>query len=183
MAETKTPPPGKGRNKGGKGISKVYLGLPLWAWLGLGVGAFILIRAKMGGTTSSSAANNPTNTANGTQGPNSIFFLPNGAQPQPQGVSVNVNPRSKPDYYNAQGKDVGQYRYGADELSYLQSNIGNFGLTQAEYTDVSNAYAQIVQKYGQGTANDLHYSWIGPGNVQGLPRQPATSGQAYNGLP
>jgi hypothetical protein len=151
----------------------------MWVVIAGGIGGALLIRAYIS-KSQGSAATNPAPTS-GTGQPGNIFFLPNTVAPA--GVTLNVNPRSKPDYFNAQGQDLGQYRYGQDELTYLQQNIGNFGLTQAEVTDVDNAYAQVAQQYGQDTANALHYSWIGPGNVQGIPREPATSNQSYNGLP
>lgn len=79
------------------------------------------------------------------------------------------NSNVPPDQVSPGGQDVGQYRFGNDQLAYLVANKGKFGITDAIISDVQKAYAQISQQKGQGQANMMHYSWIGPGNVQAIP--------------
>jgi hypothetical protein len=92
-------------------------------------------------------------------------------------------PDQYPDQFNAEGRDIGQYRYGADEISYLFANIGKYGLTQDVVNDVQKAYMQMVAKVGKQQADLYHYSYIGPGNVQAIPRGETNTTQTVTGLP
>lgn len=88
-----------------------------------------------------------------------------------------------PDVFNNQGKDVGNYRFGQDELSYLTQNKGQFGISDQIIGDIQKAYAQISQQKGQGAAGMYHYSWIGPGNVQAIPQYANSASDIQMNLP
>jgi len=152
--------------------------LATWQWLGLatiaGLGFYLYERHKNGG---SSAAAQNTTTSTSTPGLTPVAQIPQFVNQVSQTVQ-NTTPITVPttgssaaptDVYNAAGRDLGQYRYGGDELSYIQQNIGKFGFTQSLYNDVLKAYQQVAAKSGVGQANSMHYSWIGPGNVQAIP--------------
>lgn len=87
-----------------------------------------------------------------------------GDVPQQAPLSLNF-----PDIRSSNGRDEGQYRFGADEIQYLNSNIGNFGLTQQVVNDVQTKYNQAVQQMGADEANNYHYAWYGPGQVSMVP--------------
>jgi hypothetical protein len=61
--------------------------------------------------------------------------------------------------YTAGGRDLGQYKYGQDQLSYILANIGKYGFTQQEYNDVKARYDAIAAQYGQAAADAYHYGW------------------------
>lgn len=92
-------------------------------------------------------------------------------------------PPSNPDLFNDKGQDLGQYRYGSDEIAYLWSNIGKYGLTSPIVQDIQDSYTKMVAKVGQQQADMYHYSYIGPGNVQAIPRGEANTTQTTTGLP
>lgn len=88
-----------------------------------------------------------------------------------------------PDQFDPSGKDIGQYRYGADQVSYVIANIGKYGLTQAIADDIQKSYQAMVAKVGAQQADLYHYSWIGPGNVQAIPKGETNTTQTTTGLP
>ena len=69
------------------------------------------------------------------------------------------------------GQDIGQYLFGQNELTYLQGLIGqpttatSPGISQSEYNDVLTAFNNYAAQFGQAAANQMHYTWNGPGQV------------------
>lgn len=77
-------------------LSRQYAGVPMWGWIVGGVGLLVGVTKLRGSNTP--AAGPPTSpgatsAAEGGGDPGNIFFLPQQGYPNPQSVSVNVNPR------------------------------------------------------------------------------------------
>lgn len=153
--------------------------LEVWKYLGIitiaGLGWYVISSRKK-----TAAQQTTTSSATQTQASADVpqFVINNQF---PSTVPSSGSQATPAHVYNNQGQDLGEYRYGGDELSYLKANIGNYGLTQSEVNDVVAAYTQVAQQYGNDYANQQHYSWIGPGNVQTTPQYPLTS-QPNQGL-
>lgn len=83
------------------------------------------------------------------------------------------------------GRDLGNYEYGSDEVNYIANNIGvgSYGFNQPLEGDIQAAYNKMVSLVGQDQANQYHYSWLGPGNVQAIPRFTTMAQQIVGGLP
>lgn len=77
------------------------------------------------------------------------------------------------------GRDLGPYMYGQNQLSFIQQNLGQYGYTQGILNDVTNAYNTIAAQLGANAANEAHYSWISPQNVQAIPAGVVNSNQIY----
>lgn len=150
-----------------------------------GMVVLLLLYLVMKKSSGSSAANTSaaTTAANGAIDPSTGYLYgsaadlaaQNGASgatsgvPGPAGATGATgpagSPANTPDVYTSTGRDIGQYKYGQDELTYLQGNIGSYGITQSEYNDVLAKYKAMVAKYGQAAADAYHYGWSGPGKV------------------
>lgn len=71
-------------------LKRQYAGVPMWGWIIGGVfGLFAIMKLKGGGTATASGA---VDASAGSGDPGNIFFLPDTA-PNPQSVTLNVNPR------------------------------------------------------------------------------------------
>lgn len=84
--------------------------------------------------------------------------MPGGPPPAVDGPNMIVN-----------GKNLGAYDFGMQELQYLGSHIGQFGITQGEVNDVTKSYQSYEAAYGQTAANHVHFSWNSPGKVDAIP--------------
>jgi hypothetical protein len=74
--------------------------------------------------------------------------------------------------------------YGATQIAQIQSLVGKQGGYQQQVVDdVKAAYNAEIQKYGQAYADANHYSWIGPGNVQAIPKHLTMAQQITTNLP
>jgi hypothetical protein len=177
------PTPAPARQGGGNVLTQKLGPFPTYMYLLIvtiiGLGLYLYYQHKK-------AATPATNTTTSGQSP----YVSN--QQVPQFVIQNQFPPSSPSAsstsppshaYSTSGRDLGEYRYGGDQLSYLKQNIGSFGITQSEYQDVVNAYQKIATSQGSAAANAMHYSWIGPGNVQAIPQQSLTASQTQQNLP
>ncbi|TNC19073.1 hypothetical protein [Amycolatopsis alkalitolerans] len=157
--------------------------LQTWQYLGIvtiaGLGWYVISSRKKaaGQQTTQSSVTQSQSAADVPQ-----FVIQNQF---PVTVPGSSSPSTPTHVYNAQGQDLGEYRYGGDQLSYLKSQIGNYGITQSEYNDVVAAFQQVAAQHGVDYANQQHYSWIGPGNVQTTPQYPLTSNpnQGLQNLP
>lgn len=87
------------------------------------------------------------------------------------------------DVYNAAGQDLGQYRYGGDQVNYLNSNLGKYGITQQIIDDVQKTYQNLIKSVGQQNAQYYHFSWVGPGNVQAVPAYTLSGTNLVGGTP
>jgi hypothetical protein len=77
-----------------------------------------------------------------------------------------------------------QDSYGQTQINQIQALVGQpGGYNQAEVDDVRAAYNAEVAKFGQAYADANHYSWIGPGNVQAIPKHLTMQSQITTGLP
>jgi len=147
--------------------------LETWVWLliitiaGLGWYAIAARKKQAAGTPTTSTTGPSQSSANVPQ-----FVIQNTF---PSTVPGSSSPTTPQHVFNKQGQDLGEYRFGGDELSYLQKNIGSNGITQSEYNDVLSAYQKVANQYGVDYANQQHFSWIGPGNVQTMPQYPLTT--------
>lgn len=130
-------------------------------------------------TTTDPTTGRQTTTTYNAQGDGYMpGMLTYGASPMPySGGDVYVNvPASNntsdgaPDVYNSAGENVGQYRFGSDQIHYLQQNLGKNHISPQIISDVQKAYAEIASSQSQGQADQYHYSWIGPSNVQAIPK-------------
>lgn len=96
-----------------------------------------------------------------------LLGLQNTSQP---GTAPNASNPSSGDIIK-NGQDIGQYLFGQNELNYLQGLIGqpttatSPGISQSEYNDVLNAFNNYAAQFGQAAANQMHYTWNGPGQV------------------
>ena len=88
--------------------------------------------------------------------------------------------------YNPGGADAGPEggeTYGRSEIAAIQKLVGQYGYTQNIVDDVQAAYNAEVTKNGQAIADAQHYSWLGPSNVQAIPRHLTAQNQITTGLP
>jgi len=181
--------------------------LPLWAWAVLAGGVVMLASrgAKKSAAAGDGSAGGQFNTsqtfsgtnaagedysttysASGTGSPTGILTYGPGNMPIQGGDIYNnypVPPNGPPDQYSPSGQNVGQYRFGSDQLAYLEQNKGQKGITDSIISDVRAAYNAVSDKHGQGQANMYHYSWIGPGNVQAIPPYVNSAQDIVVGLP
>jgi hypothetical protein len=112
-----------------------------------------------------------------------------GATPPAQNVPAAPSPITNvqmPHVRSAQGVDVGEYRFGADQLQYLQSHIGTFGITQPTVNEVTSYYNNIAANYGTDVADNYHYAddnhqvtaipeFVGAGGAVVYPKSTSTS--------
>jgi hypothetical protein len=179
MAEGDAPPEGGAKGKGSF-FKKNKTTLMIAG--GLVVLLLLYLVMRKSSTSSSAPSTASTTAANGGIDPSTGYLYGSAADLAAQGASgatagvpgpagptgatgATGPAASSPDVYNAQGRDLGQYKYGQDELTYLQGNIGSYGITQAEYNDIAAEYQKILKKYGQAAADAFHYGWSGPGKV------------------
>lgn len=77
--------------------------------------------------------------------------------------------------FGSGGRDLGPWKYGQDQITYITQHIGSYGYTQQILNDVQAAYNKVVAKDGAAYANQMHYNWIGPGNVTATQQFPIGS--------
>lgn len=151
--------------------------------------------------SSSNTTTNPTTGDTSTYTASGNGYLPGmltyGASPMPYSLGdiyVNTNLSSPntpsptpaptgnlnlPDIYTSSGRDEGQYRFGQDEINYIQQNMGKFGFSPQILNDVQNTYNKMVSSVGADAANTYHYAWFGPGNVQVVPEYSSNGTPLY----
>lgn len=193
---------GKSASGGGNAFTRKLGPLPVWAWMGIGLGAALAYsswRKNKATSTSQASTVNPTGTATGVQTASQTppFIIQNyttgnggGAGPRrakggtTTGASSTTSVTAQPVGSSAAEEP---YLYGHQQLDYLQQHLQSSsnpaGYTQGVYQDVSNAYMQVVHSQGQNQADSYHYSWIAPGNVQAIPQNALSVSQVLQNLP
>ena len=187
---------GRGSSGGDGGSSSPFLRklgpLPVWAWMLIALGVAVAVSAWRKNKAASTAAattaqTNAAAAAGAAQTPpfviqNYTTTAPGGGPvQQPTGTGGTGSTGGNKAGSSANGEEP--YLYGNAQVRYVQQHVGAGGYTQAVYQDVYNAYMQVVHSQGQATADTYHYSWIGPGNVQAIPKGTLSVSQILQNLP
>lgn len=101
------------------------------------------------------------------------------AQLQGMDVGQPGSPNSAGNDVQIGGKDLGPYLFGQQQVSFVRSNIGQYGYTSSIADQVQNAYNIVAQQLGVNVANEAHYSWLNSTTVEAIPPDLVNDNQIY----
>lgn len=181
---------------GGNAFTRKLGPLPVWAWMAVGLGLAIAYSSWRKNKTAAASTPSTTTPPAGVQTAANTppFVIQNYTQTAPGGGPV-TQPSGSSGVGATGGNGAGSsnavspsggaepYLYGQAQIDYLNQHIGPGAYTQQIVSDVQKAFIQVARSQSAGVANSYHYSWIGPGNVQAIPKGAGSVSQIIQSLP